>query len=104
MLISVTQNYFLFRESIHSKFGKTNKFYKRDVKNPNHGKFLLLNTNKINSKNIKMFDYERATEEVVEGEEEEEEPVCEVQAEEFFFTNPHTSDESEAEVDMEITE
>ena len=34
--------------------------YKRDVHNPNHGKFLLSSTRKINTKNIKKYDYERA--------------------------------------------
>ena len=90
---------FLCRESIHSEFGKLNKHYKRDVKNPNHGKFLKSSTVKINTKNIKKFDYERANK-------QETEEVCEVQAEEFTFTNPVISpaNEIEAESDMEIME
>ena len=60
LLISFTKNFSIFRESIHSKFGKTNMHYKRDVHNPNHGKFLLSSTRKINTKNIKKYDYERA--------------------------------------------
>ena len=92
-LITFAQNKFLSRESIHSEFGKSNKHYKRDVKNPNHGKFLKSSTVKINTKNIKKFDYERA------NKQETEEEICEVQAGEFLFTNP-----IESEDDMEVTE
>ena len=98
LLIIFTQNYSIFRESIHSKFGKTNKFYKRDVNNPNHGTFLLSSTRKINTKNIKKYDYERARAKAKAREE------ALRKAEEFVAKSAETSEENEANIDVEMTE